>query len=125
VGPPLSGPGAGFGQLEVLQVAEIEGRGVLMFSCQTPEMSQTRIVTDGGGGIWVVNIDKPTGPYDIAAAYRLHDESLYAGRLVQDRTGSWHLLGFRNQGPQKEFVGEIADPIAVTWGPDDRLRLEA
>ena len=33
VGPPLCRPGAGFGQLEVPQVAAIDGRYVLVFTC--------------------------------------------------------------------------------------------
>ena len=33
VGPPLCRPGAGFGQLEVPQVAAIDGRHVLVFTC--------------------------------------------------------------------------------------------
>jgi beta-fructofuranosidase len=123
VGPPLSLPGAGFGQLEVLQVANVEGRGVLLFSCQTGEMSDARIARDSIGGIWAVNIDKLTGPYDIAAAYRLHDESLYVGRLVQDRSGQWVMLAFRNLAPGTGFVGEITDPMPVSWGPDGRLTL--
>jgi beta-fructofuranosidase len=123
VGPPLSAPGAGFGQLEVLQVAEVEGRGVLLFSCQTGEMSEGRVAGDGIGGIWAVNVDKLTGPYDVAAAYRLHDESLYVGRLVQERSGQWVLLAFRNLAPELGFVGEITDPMPVRWGSDGRLRL--
>ncbi|HEY3409928.1 MAG TPA: hypothetical protein VGK53_17295, partial [Propionicimonas sp.] len=39
VQPPLSTPDAGFGQLEVIQLAEIEGRWALMFSCLQAELS--------------------------------------------------------------------------------------
>ncbi len=84
VQPPLSKPDAGFGQLEVLQVADVDGRSVLLFSCMTPQLSDSRLAEDGAGGIWAVNIDDHTGPFDISTAYRLHDESLYVGRLIQD-----------------------------------------
>jgi beta-fructofuranosidase len=86
-------------------------------------MSEGRIASDGVGGIWAVNVDKLTGPYDVAAAYRIHDESLYVGRLVQERSGQWVLLAFRNLVPELGFVGEITDPMPVRWGPDGRLRL--
>ena len=39
VQPPLSDPGAGFGQLEVFQVANIDGRHVLIFNCLPGEYS--------------------------------------------------------------------------------------
>ncbi len=132
VGPPLSLPGAGFGQLEVLQVATIEGRSVLVFSCQGAELSPARRARDGEGvgeggegvgGIWAVNIDRVTGPYDLSSAYLLHDESLYVGRLIQDRRGDWMLLAFRNHTPHG-FIGEITDPMPVSWGVDGRLRVE-
>ncbi|HEY3003343.1 MAG TPA: hypothetical protein VGJ44_13425, partial [Kribbellaceae bacterium] len=123
VGPPLSQPGAGFGQLEVLQVATVEGRSVMLFSCMTAQLSEDRRARGQTGGIWAVNLDKLTGPYDVAGAYRLHDESLYVGRLIQDRTGQWVMLAFRNVTPEGDFVGEIIDPIPVSWH-DGRLALD-
>ena len=120
VGPPLSRPDAGFGQLEVLQVAEVEGRWVLIWSCQTGELSRQRQEAGDVGGIWAVNCASPTGPFDISQAYLLHDQSLYVGRLVQDRSGAWQLLAFHNLVPDG-FGGEITDPMPVAWGPDGRL----
>jgi beta-fructofuranosidase len=123
VQPPLSKPDGGFGQLEVLQVADVEGRSVLLFSCMGPQLSDSRLADNGAGGIWAVNIDDPTGPFDISTAYRLHDESLYVGRLIQERDGRSVLLAFHNLGPDGVFGGEITDPIPVAWGADGRLRL--
>ena len=123
VEPPLSKPSSGFGQLEVLQVADVDGQSVLLFSCMTPQLADSRLAEDGTGGIWAVNIDDHTGPFDISTAYRLHDESLYVGRLIQERGGRWVLLAFRNVVGDGEFGGEIVDPIPVTWGPDGRLQL--
>ena len=122
VRPPLSAP-AGFAHLEVLQLAWIEGRGVLLFSCLTPELGPDRRAAGQVGGIWAVNVYSPTGPYDVGSAYLLHDESLYVGRLVQRRTGDWVLLAFRNVTPDGGFVGEITDPLPVRWGEDGRLTL--
>lgn len=118
VRPPLSVPGAGFGQLEVLQVAQVVGRWVVIASCLESEMSDERRVADPGGGIWAVPIDSPVGPFDMARATRLTDASLYAGRLVEDRSGVWQLLAFRNEDGDGTFLGGLADPIAVFWDGD-------
>ncbi|MRG60710.1 family 43 glycosylhydrolase [Agromyces sp. CFH 90414] len=122
VQPPLSAPGAGFGQLEVPQVAEIDGRLVLIFSCLAGELGSTRRAA-GGGGVWTVPIDDPLGPYPIERASRLTDESLYAGRLVQDRAGEWFLFAFHHVDERGDFIGALSDPIPVSWGRDGVLRV--
>lgn len=121
VQPAWSEPGAGFGQLEVPQVAEIDGRHVLIFSCLTGELAESRRA--GGGGVWAVPIDRPDGPYDISRAVRLTDESLYAGRLVQARGGQWFLFAFLHVDPAGEFIGALSDPLPVSWGADGNLRV--
>jgi beta-fructofuranosidase len=126
VGPPLSQPGSGFGQLEVLQVAEVEGRGVVLFSCLATQLPEARRTAGETGGIWAVDLDDPgdlAGPYDISRAYLLHDPGLYVGRLVQDRAGAWQLMAFHNEVPGG-FGGEITDPMPVSRGPDGRLRID-
>jgi len=119
---PLSDPGSGFGQLEVIQLGKIGGAYVLLFSCMTPQLSDERRARGETGGIWAVNVDDPLGPYDIAAAYKIADESLYVGRAIQARDGGWVLLAFENLGPDGAFVGQITDPIRLRW-EDDRLTL--
>ncbi|WP_051274808.1 glycosyl hydrolase family 32 [Cellulomonas sp. URHD0024] len=115
VEPALSEAGAGFGQLEVLQVVEVDGRGVLLFSCLAGELADDRLETDPDGGIWSLPVDDLTGPFDISQATRLTDSSLYAGRLVQDRSGTWNLLAFVNHDDSGEFVGGLCAPIPVAW----------
>ena len=48
------------------------------------------------------------------ARYRWPARS-YSGRLIRDRGGRWVLLAFRNLGPDGGFVGEITDPMPVSW----------
>ena len=96
--PPLSQPGAGFGQLEVLQCEVIDGRPVILFSCLGTELSAARKATGSTGGIWTMTADRPTGPFDPGTARQLTDDSLYVGRLVQDRDGRWVMLAFYNMG---------------------------
>ena len=119
--PPLTAPGSGFGQLEVPQVETIDGRTVLIFSCLTSELSRNRRESGEIGGIWAVDVGNPTGPFDVSSAYRITDETFYAGRLVQDRAGAWYLLAFRYAGPGGSFVGELSDPMLVQRADDGRL----
>ena len=123
VRPPLSRPGAGFGQLEVPQVEVVDGRPVLLFDCLAADLGPERRAAGERGGIWVLELDDLVGPYDVGRAHLLHDESLYVGKLVRRRDGDWCLLAFRNV-TDDGFVGEITDPIPVRWGADGRLELE-
>ena len=97
----------------------VDGRPVLLFDCMTAELSPERRAAGERGGIWVLELDDLTGPYDVGRAHLLHDESLYVGKLVRRRDGEWCLLAFRNVTPDG-FVGEITDPIPVRWD-DGRL----
>lgn len=120
---PLSTPGSGFGQLEVTQVEEVEGHHVLIFCCMGSELSEARRSAGEKGGIYAVAADGPLGPFDITRATRITDESFYAGRLVQDRTGAWQLLAFRNVDPDGSFHGTMSDPMPVRWDDSGALRL--
>jgi len=113
VQPPLSQPGAGFGQLEVLQLEIVDGRAVLLFNCLRGELSASRQQTGATGGVWAVTADHPLGPYDVEKAAPLSDDSLYVGRLIKDHDGVWKLLAFHNKGPDGQFVGAITDPMPV------------
>ncbi len=113
-GPPLSTPDGGFGQLEVLQHAVVDGQPLLMFSCLPTEMATER-EDRRRGGVWVVPVEEPLEHVDIERAVRVTSAALYSGRLVQDRSGAWVMLAFRNLDETGDFVGEIADPIPVTW----------
>ncbi len=117
--PPLSAPGQGFGQLEVPQVEVIEGRPVLLFSCLGKEMAKTR--GRSSGGIWAAPGDSLLGGWDIERAQQLTGESLYAGRVVKDRSGRWLMMAFRNVGPDSRFVGDISDPMPLSIALDGRL----
>ena len=50
--PPLSEPGQGFGQLEVMQVEVVDGAPVLLFSCLATDMSAAGVATGSTGGVW-------------------------------------------------------------------------
>jgi beta-fructofuranosidase len=111
VQPPLSGP-AGFGHLEVPQVCVIDDQPVLVFSCLSIHQDPARLAGQPDGGVYVVPGRTLLGPWELANAVSVDHPSLYAGRLVRERSGRWVLLGFRDT-EENGFVGEICDPIPV------------
>ncbi|TXN28892.1 glycoside hydrolase family 68 protein [Lacisediminihabitans profunda] len=124
VQPSLSEPGSGFGHLEVIQTAQVDGRPVGLFSSLATELSHDRRADEPIGGIWAFPTDSLAGPFHIQDAYRITDELLYVGRLVQDRSGQWQLLAFRNNDGEGGWVGEIIDPQPVRWS-DGRLEIRS
>ena len=114
VRPPLGGPTGRFDQLEVVSLAEVEGRWVLLFSCLSPEVVDAE---PGAGGVWSVAVDGPGRPVDLDAAVRLTSEDLYVGRVVDTDEGP-RFLAFENRGEDGRFTGGVIDPVAVTWRAD-------
>ncbi|MDF2990490.1 MAG: beta-fructosidase [Microbacterium sp.] len=116
---PVSEPTPeGFGQLEVTQVEEVDGRPVLLFSCMPAQATDAVRARHPHGAVWAVAADSVLGPFDISTATPLTDDDLYVGRLIQDRAGVWQLLAFRNVGTDGRFVGGIIDPLPVGWEGD-------
>lgn len=113
---PLSSPGAGFAHAEVPQVVTIDERNVLLFSCDSPALAGDR--AGSVGGIWWVEIDAMTGPFDLSGAALLSAENLYSGRAIHNRNGEWMLLAFENATDNGGFVGTLTDPMPLGWSSD-------
>ncbi|TBL34703.1 glycosyl hydrolase family 32 [Verrucosispora sp. SN26_14.1] len=113
VRPPLSTP-AGFGHLEVPQVAVVEGQPLLLF-CTNPATAPG----DSRERLWMATAPTVRGPWDIAAARPIAQPHLYAPRLLSTDDG-WVLLGFVEHG-DGTFVGEISDPVPVRYEPEAGL----
>jgi beta-fructofuranosidase len=112
--PPLSKPGSGFGQLEVLQFEVVDGVPVILFCCGYREFDSERLTRHGQlDGMFSLSCNADLSEIDVTRASMFPDTSLYAGRLVKRPDGNWFLLAFRNY-ISGEFVGEICDPIPVT-----------
>ncbi len=108
---PLTEPGAGFGQLEVLNIAEVDGEEFLSFSCLASELSATRLATGTTGGVWILPSRPGARRWDPAEARLLAGDDLYVGRFIRERaTGRTVFLAFHNYAPDRSFVGEISDP---------------
>ncbi len=122
---PISKPGFGFSQLEVMQTVEVDGRRALIFCCGQPEMSEEYRAQGVRTGIFAINLDRDNPRISTRNAYRLTGPELYAGRLVQRQNdGRWVLLAFLNEDRQGNFVGGISDPILVRWNSDGQLALD-
>ena len=110
--------GGHYGQLEVPQVFERNGRWYCVF-CNiaahwSPEM---RAQHDGGvSGTHYLVADNPLGPWQVAPGFL--DGELpcrrYAGKILRDPvTGGDSLMAFQDTGADGQFVGQIGDPIAL------------
>jgi beta-fructofuranosidase len=122
VGPPLAEPGAGFGQLEVLQSKVIDGRPVLVFTCHPDEMTRERVAASGWFCTWSIPSPGVLGPWDATKARPFTaDPELFAAPLVQLRDGSWVIIGFRNLEHRGEDGFFLHDPIPVTVDDDGYL----
>ncbi|GIG90579.1 glycoside hydrolase family protein [Plantactinospora endophytica] len=106
VRPPLSAP-AGFGHLEVPQVAVVDGQPLLLFCTNTGAVPHR---------VWAVPGLSVDGRWNVAAARPFPHPHLYAPRLVPDDDGGWALIGFLDQ-VDDVFVGELTDPIPVRYDP--------
>ena len=123
VGPPLSLPGAGFGHLEVLQLHKIRDQWILLFSCSTESLSESARSRGLRGGIWSLPVENIVGPFDVARARRVSDESLYSGRLVTTHDQESVLLAFEGTSPEG-FRGAISDPIEVSVTKTGHLTMQ-
>jgi beta-fructofuranosidase len=125
--PPLTQAGE-FAQVECPQLVQIGGRHRLLISCLGEDHSRARIErlgVRGETGTFVFSAREPFGPFEAPTAplveHRDGHESLYAGRLVEDKTGDWWFMAFRGgtdeavdgQFDDETFVGQLTDPYPV------------
>jgi len=111
---PLSEPGHGFGQYEVLQYAEVDGVPLVVFCCGWRELSERKRREFGEiDATYSLVVDPALENLNFSAARPFVEVPVYAGRLVQNPAGEWFLLGFHGV-EDGEFVGALSDPIPVT-----------
>jgi beta-fructofuranosidase len=121
--PPLTEPAA-FGQLEVPQLRQIDGRVVFVFTCHPEEQPPEQVARFGPHSTWYLVGDDPLGPWDVASARPFRDEpKLFGAPLVQRRDGGWAFVGFRQQEAEGILSFDILDPIPVALR-DGELRRE-
>ncbi len=123
---PITAPGE-FGDMEVPQLAHIDGRYYLFFSTPKAHHSAMRRARTGlaavGGTHYLVG-ESPLGPFSyITDAFMVGDDAqtLYSGKVIEGPDGQWVFLAFRNFDASGAFLGDIIDPLPVTVGSDGRL----
>ena len=129
VGDPLRvDPPGQFGQLEVPQVVEIEGRWYLLFASGADTHSaawRDRGIGVAQTGTFYAVGDHPTGPFTLADTGPLGPDDgsvTYSGRIATTDDGPM-FLAWRALDASGEFVGEIIDPMRVTVD-DGKLTLQ-
>jgi beta-fructofuranosidase len=123
VSEPLTQAGSGFSQLEVTNIATIDGNRILFFSCFTEHLSQWRRDERQEGGIWAINIDETLDGINPSEAYLVVPERYFCGHVVTDRSGQTVMIAFDATDENGYFHGTIADPIPLHWSEDDRAVL--
>ena len=116
VRPPLTRP-AGFGHLEVPQVAVVDGQPLLLFCTNSTDRPDAR----PADRVWMLPGPSPAGPWDMTLARPVRCD-LYAPRLVRDAAGAWQLIGFVDERDGR-FAGELSDPSRVRVVAGGGLRL--
>lgn len=117
VQPPLSEPGSGFGEIEVVQVRVIDGQPVLTFCCHPYQQSEARRAAYPFACTWTMRVPGLLGPFEPAQAVPFLDNPyLFAAPLVQARDGGWVYVGFENREQDGILSFEIVDPIPVELG---------
>jgi beta-fructofuranosidase len=49
--------------------------------------------------------------------------ALYAGKLLERQAGTWQFMASRSAG-DRDFLGELTDPLPVTYEADGHLLVE-
>jgi beta-fructofuranosidase len=110
--------GGHYGQLEVPQVFERDGRWYCTFCNIREHWSEAQRALHGGGvsGTHYLVADNPLGPWRPAEGFL--DGSVpcrrYAGKILRDPlTGKDCLMAFLDTGADGRFVGQIGDPVPL------------
>jgi beta-fructofuranosidase len=118
-----------FGQLEVPQVFEYEGRWYCLFCTAAKHFSTAQAEATPGGPVTGTHYligEGPRGPWSVAPGLLL-DGSLpcrrYAARILNTGKGL-RIIGFIDH-PEGVFIGELCDPDPIEVEPDGRLRVAA
>ncbi|MEJ2022258.1 MAG: levansucrase [Maritimibacter sp.] len=108
----------GYGQLEVPQVFEKNGRWYCLFCTSAEHFSQAQVDATPGepvSGTHYLLADSPRGPWHIAPG-SFFDGSLpcrrYASRIVETAEGL-RIMGFADHDADGEFLGYVMDPEPV------------
>lgn len=118
----------GYGQLEVPQVFEVDGRWYCLFCTAAGHWSSHLVATSSSapvtGNHYLIG-ETPRGPWRVAPGFLDGDEPCrrYAARIVDGPQGLV-ILGFADGGKDR-FGGYIMDPEPVTVDANGHLHVQA
>ena len=124
VQPPLTQTESSFGQLEVTQVAVIDGIPTLIWCCGPNELTPELREKYPSGGMFSVSGESVLGPFDPNQAVWFPHEKLYAARAIE-HNGQWFMIGFIGGPDDENFGGYLSDPIAICNPGSGILPVEA
>ncbi len=116
---PLTEPN-GFAEVEVPQVAEIDGSHYLLF-CGSRQDRGGRPET----GTFSLAAAGPLGPFESASIRVVETDepgSSYAGKIIEHLGEAW-FLSWERTAPDGSFVGAIGEPRRAVAGPGGELRI--
>jgi beta-fructofuranosidase len=122
---PITEPGAGFAHLEVPNIAVVDGRSALLFSCFTDQLAGRRRRDGQLGGIWAMPFRPDLQGLDASDAYLLLPEQFYCGHVVTNRSGAPVLIAFETLDEAGNFAGKISDPMPVQWSDNGYLEVSS
>jgi beta-fructofuranosidase len=126
--PPVTEPGD-FAEMEIPQLAEIEGRFYLLYSTLAEAYSagrRSRVPRPAMSGTHYFVSDTPFGPFhSLTDEFLVGDElgSYYGGKAIRERDGSWSMLLWKWLARDGTFLGELTDPVPLVVEPGGLLRL--
>ena len=125
--PPVYRGGT-FGQMEVPQVFERNGRWYCLFCTSGHQYSAAMRAAYPGAPVTGTHYligESPRGPWRVAPGAFL-DGSLpckrYAARIVEHE-GALFIIGFLHDSPDGSFIGVVSDPDPVEVGADGLLHV--
>jgi beta-fructofuranosidase len=127
--PPVYRGGM-FGQMEVPQVFEHQGRWYMLFCTSGNHWSDAYRAFNTQSpvtGTHYLIADHPLGPWRVPPGRFFEGEEpcrRYSGKIVQTERGLV-TMGFIHTIPGADFVGEVSDPIPVSVDVDGLLRAHA
>lgn len=116
--PPVYRGGM-FGQMEVPQVFEHQGRWYMLFCTSSHHWSEAYRAFNPQSpvtGTHYLMADHPLGPWQVAPGPFFEGAEpcrRYSGKIVKTAEGL-ATMGFIHTTPDQAFVGEVSDPIPVT-----------
>ena len=123
---PLDIAATGFGQLEVPQLFELDGRWYLLFCSDVPTQSPERRAAGPGTGTYYLVGESRYGPFEMIGDGALSVDpigSSYAGRVVPTADGTFWFLDWDRCAEDGSFIGGLGAPRRVDTRPDGSLVL--